>query len=223
MASGPRGADLFQDVREFLPRLAVRTVFDVGANVGQSAREYLAAWPDAVIHSFEPLPSTFERLRDELRGEPRVTPVAVGLSDREGTAHMDPGASSDAARVTDGPGEKAAMTTLDAYCRGAGVERIDFLKIDTEGHDLKVLEGGGEMLARDAVALFQVEAGLNPGNDLHVPLERLKAHAEARGYRLFGLYEQVWEWPTGEPHLRRSNAVFASPATIAGNLREPGL
>ncbi len=38
----PRGVDRFADIRHYLPNVRIATVFDVGANVGQSARSYVA-------------------------------------------------------------------------------------------------------------------------------------------------------------------------------------
>jgi hypothetical protein len=40
---------------------------------------------------------------------------------------------------------------------------------------------------------------------------------EDRGYRLFQFYEQVHEWPTGYPHLRRCDVVYISPVVIERN------
>lgn len=50
-----------------------------------------------------------------------------------------------------------------------------------------------------------------------MPIEELKAYLEGKGYYLFGVYEQMPEWPTREPHLRRSNLVFVSEAVIGTN------
>jgi hypothetical protein len=38
----------------------------------------------------------------------------------------------------------------------------------------------------------------------------MRAHLEVKGYRLFGIYEQVHEWMAHTPNLRRVNAVFVS-------------
>ncbi|MCE3266580.1 MAG: methyltransferase FkbM family [Solirubrobacterales bacterium] len=77
------------------------------------------------------------------------------------------------------------------------------------------------MLSRERVGLVQVEAGLNPENDLHVPLEALRAELEKHGYRLFGFYEQVGEWPTQGPQLRRTNAVFLARTLISASPAVP--
>lgn len=84
----PRGVDLFRDLREALPPLEVRTVLDVGANVGQSARDYLRHWPHARIHCFEPVTATFDALVRNLAGDPRVRCHRVALGSSEGGGRM---------------------------------------------------------------------------------------------------------------------------------------
>jgi hypothetical protein len=113
--------------------------------------------------------------------------------------------------------ESIPATTIDAFCAEHRIERIDYLKIDTEGHDLEVLKGSHEMLSSDRISIVEVECGMNPGNTYHVPFETMKPRLEGYGYRLFRLYDQVCEWPTREPHLRRANAVYLSPRTISEN------
>ena len=67
------------------------------------------------------------------------------------------------------------------------------------------------------IDFIEVEAGMNPWNERQVPFEILKAHLESKNYFLFGIYEQVHEWPTKAPHLRRANAVFLSERLIQAN------
>jgi hypothetical protein len=45
----------------------------------------------------------------------------------------------------------------------------------------------------------------------------MKAFLETMDYRLFAIYEQMYEWPSGEPQLRRVNAVFISRTVIEGH------
>jgi hypothetical protein len=103
---------------------------------------------------------------------------------------------------------------IDAFSKKNKIERIDFLKIDTEGGDLDVLKGAENMLKSQKIDFVQVEAGMNPDNNHHVPFECLKSFLEKYNYYLFGIYDQVNEWPSEEPHLRRTNSVFVSRKII---------
>jgi hypothetical protein len=75
------------------------------------------------------------------------------------------------------------------------------------------------MLNEQRIDLVEVEAGMNAGNKRHVPFEALKGYLESKSYLLFGIYHQVREWPTNEPHLRRTNPVFISRRMIETNRR----
>src|SRR4051794_35107543 len=55
--------DKFYDFREFLPKVGMRTIFDVGANVGRTATQFREHYPDAAIWAFEPVKATFGELQ----------------------------------------------------------------------------------------------------------------------------------------------------------------
>jgi FkbM family methyltransferase len=215
----PRGYDVFFDLSDSVPALAPAVIFDVGANVGQSAETFLRAYPAAKIYCFEPVNASFRALREALedkaaqvdlhqlamgaeRGQRRIATHGTGTCATMLTPSTDEYQQS----------EEIQVDTLDAFCSDAGIAQIGYLKIDTEGNDLNVLRGADGLLGRGAAAVIQVEAGMHPENRLHVPLEDLKAHLQKYGYRCFGIYEPVAEWTTGEPYLRRVNAVFIAPS-----------
>src|SRR4051794_15148912 len=84
----PRGMSIFSDVRKDLPKLDVKTVFDVGANVGQSAKAFLSRFPSANIHCFEPIGSIFKELQSTFENNARVTTHQTALGASSGTALM---------------------------------------------------------------------------------------------------------------------------------------
>jgi hypothetical protein len=55
--------------------------------------------------------------------------------------------------------EEVMVSTLDNYCCHAGIERIDLLKVDVEGHELDVLAGGRQMFERGRVSIVMFEFG----------------------------------------------------------------
>jgi FkbM family methyltransferase len=146
-----------------------RVLFDVGANFGGWALEAAAVWPQATIHCFEPAASVYERLQAATRGL-SVVCVPSGLSDTSGGSTLyaapgHPGLSSVHDRdlsfhgLTMTDRENITLTTLDEYCHASSIDRIDLLKIDVEGHDLAVLQGGRKMLEARKVGAIQFEFG----------------------------------------------------------------
>lgn len=199
----PRGLDVCFDLSRIMqPTL----IFDVGANIGQSAAHYLSWFPKAKIFCFEPSKQSAAELRKRLDGRVRSFEIAFGSHSR--MARLAHTGNSDTFRIADEGEEEIAVQTVDEFCRGNGIETIDFLKVDTEGHDLEVLKGSEAMLRRGKIAAIQVEAGMSPENHLHVPFDTFKQFLEAKGYRLFGIYDQIQEWPTRQRHLRRTNPLF---------------
>jgi FkbM family methyltransferase len=214
--NGPRGFDLPHNLKRFLPDWQCHTIFDVGANVGQSALEFSERFPNSEIHCFEPFPSTFETLVINTGQLPLVHCHPVALSSETSRIKVDQGECSTnnsilAAEANDHENQVEIETkTLDEMRESLGIGRISFLKIDTEGHDLEVLHGASESLSGNMIDVVQVEAGMNPTNTHHVTFEDLKRFLETKGFLLFGVYEQTGEFMSGHPAMRRANCVFIS-------------
>ena len=212
----PHGIEVFSDRHQRLPSYRIRTIFDVGAHVGESVREFVRAHPEARVYCFEPFLSTFERLRDETAGNPyvRCFPLALGAKKESIRIYAKPLSSNNslwdwgtASADTDSILESVEVDTLDSVTAVHEVEHIDFLKIDTEGYDLEVLRGAENLLRTKRITFVQVEASMNRLNTKHVDFGAFMAYLEERGYLLFGLYDQTPEW-SGEPRLRYCNPVF---------------
>jgi FkbM family methyltransferase len=225
----PFGIDVCRDIKNALPAFQADVVFDVGANVGQSAAKFLRCFPQSHIYCFEPAGQTFRQLRENFKGNERVHSFQVALGASKGKGRLLLQGSPDVFRLLD-PSEGASVSDalgvegvdvepLDEFCRDANINQISYLKIDTEGGDLAVLKGAENMLSEHRIELVEVEAGMHSGNERHVPFEVLKEFLESKRYLLFGIYGQELEWPTNEPYLRRTNPVFVSERTIRANAR----
>jgi FkbM family methyltransferase len=224
---GPRGVTLFQDISNYLPTYEVETIFDVGANVGQSAKQYLQWFPQSTLYCFEPASAAFRQLQTSLQGNAKARCFQIALSSTKGTGRMVLQGRSELSFLLDSSKAQAVtreadletveVETLDNFCRTNNILHISFLKVDTEGADLEVLKGAETLLNEHRIDLVEVEVGMNPRNERHVPFETAKAHFESKNYFLFGLYEQIHEWPTKAPHLRRANVVFLSERLIKAN------
>ena len=199
----PRGMDICFDLSKLLQPTVI---FDVGANVGQSAIHYLAWFPDADIYCFEPSEQNATELRKRLNKRARTFELAFGS--HPGKASLAHTGTPDTFRIADGGEEEVFVDTIDEFCRNNQIDIIDFLKIDTEGYDLEVLKGAETMLRQGRILAVQVEAGMSPENNMHVPFNSFKLHLEEREYRLFAFYDQIPEWPTRQQHLRRANPLY---------------
>ena len=218
----PVGVDLERDIGHLLPRTEINVIFDVGANVGQSAKAFCRSFPNASIFSFEPIDETYRTLKNELRNHPSVRCFNLAISDSSNSLTMKTGETSLMSRITDESNaaqntQTVPAQTIDDFCIEHGIRNISLLKVDTEGHDLKVLSGASDMLRDQSIDIVDVELGMSYRNDYHAPFDFAKSWLEDQEYVLFAVYEQRNEWIRREPHLRRTNAVFISTKTIEVN------
>lgn len=206
------GLDFLADARKLLGATAGLTLFDAGANVGQTLEDMRKLFRQPRVYSFEPSPTTFAELSRRFGGKAGVTLENLALGDAPGELPFHANAAwsvNDSLLAPTFAGERKAVTvsveTVDAYCNRSGIAQIDLLKIDTQGYDLRVLQGAAGMLAAGKIRLFSAEANLTPMYEGQPAPSELFALAERFGYRLAGVYPGDY-W--GD-RLAYFNALFA--------------
>jgi len=149
-------------------------IFDVGANIGQFLEEVIqplaAARIPLLAHAFEPSPAAFRLLHSTFKDRADVSLCNLGLGREPGEFELFSNAvgsslgslskrSLDHFGVEFNTSEKVRIERLDDYCRDHGVERIDLLKLDVEGHELDVMQGGARMFRERRIAIVSFEFG----------------------------------------------------------------
>jgi len=146
-------------------------VIDVGANKGDYSIACRKVQPDARIYALEPHPVSFKKLKKIAR-EKRIFAFNLGIStevgkkilyDRndsasEGTSHAS--LYRDVIeKIHHVPSVmiECEFTTLDNFISSVGLETIDLLKIDTEGHEFSVLQSAVKVLRAGKVNAIQFE------------------------------------------------------------------
>ena len=219
--SSPWGSNLKTDLEKlgFSPTKA-QVILDIGANDGRWLASAYHMFPHATFHAFEPVPNTFETLCTNVKKKTRVRTYSNGFSSEAKNISMQLYENS---RVSSMEMEKVQLghiplktvsvecLTLDAWLEGRGINEIDFIKLDVEGHELQVLNGGVEMLRQSRAAFLLIEVKsvlssevLGPG----VSLEQLSGFLSPFGYRLMVLYTDFVNLPT-HPYYTNFDALFA--------------
>jgi FkbM family methyltransferase len=190
-------------LRRLFDVLDVHCVLDVGANAGQYRdflrREVRYAGP---IVSFEPVRDLFERLSDRVREDRDWHAMNLALGDRSESAEIHVMAASEFSSLhspkAEGPQyrmnvvrrtETVAIRRLDELWEDlrpvVPLDRV-YLKTDTQGHDLAVIEGAETVL--DRVVALQAEAAVVPVYDRVPGYCQFLAALEAKGYALSGMF-----------------------------------
>lgn len=204
--------DWFEDEIKFLRRLLQpgQKVIDVGANYGVYTLSMArTVGPTGFVWAFEPASSTARLLAEgiAINGFAQIVLERSALSSAPGTAQLslDQNAEINAlvhGASSTGPTETVTVSTLDACLERQGWRDIDFTKIDAEGEEANILEGGKQFFAelsplvqyeikaraglqlelvRDFAALGYDSYRLVPGLDLLVALD---AESAPDGYLL---------------------------------------
>ncbi|MCU1376264.1 MAG: hypothetical protein JWO68_3550 [Actinomycetia bacterium] len=129
---------------------------DIGANIGVVAVFLGRHCPDGVVHAFEPGQETGRYLAANIaaNGLENVVVHPLGLYDQDGTLvlnyneHHPGGAFISDTEATDGDQESIAVRTLDSWAAEVGLDRLDVVKMDVEGAELRVLAGAVDTLRR---------------------------------------------------------------------------
>jgi len=121
---------------------------DVGAYVGDTSL-WLGKMvgPNGSVYAFEPEKENFRKLINNVKrnDERNIKFYNLGLSDTEMNASIwSAGGMSSVS--SQGGKEEIVLTTLDKFVYSNKIERIDFIKMDVEGHEMNVLRGAQETI-----------------------------------------------------------------------------
>lgn len=173
----------------FIERLLLpgMTALDIGANLGlYSTAMARAVGASGRIIAYEPTSDTRRRLLATLtvNDMQQVTVVASALSDSEREGRIVFGGSSELNHLgssEDGNGEAVHLTSLDLERARNGWNHIDFIKLDAEGEELRIIAGGKSVFEHDdPIVMFEIKAA-----DIYEP--RIAVQFSNMGYELFRL------------------------------------
>jgi FkbM family methyltransferase len=146
------------------------TAIDVGANLGVYALAMARlVGPRGRVFAYEPGSEArrlLEQSRD-LNAAANLEVIGLALSDREREGRLMAGASTELSALGDGEeGEPVRITALDSERARFESRAPDFIKIDAEGEEERILAGGRELFARHSpLVMFEIksEKGINAG------------------------------------------------------------
>jgi FkbM family methyltransferase len=145
-------------------------VLDLGANVGIYAiSAALRTGSPGRVVAVEPAGETFELLNKSASAFEHMTAVQAAVSNKSGTGSLLPGRTPEDNKLGAGQqrGEKVDVLTVDDLASRMGVDCIDIIKMDVEGHEQQTLAGAKKIIGQNSPIIFYE---IKEGNDLHIEL-----------------------------------------------------
>ncbi|RYD59319.1 MAG: FkbM family methyltransferase [Sphingobacteriales bacterium] len=194
-----------------------KTIVDVGANEGQFAMKMRRFFPAAQIISFEPIPDIYNKLNENFAGDSGFKAHCLGLGEKKETSSFflnDYSASSSMLKLGDhmdhfdkaSSGKEITINIdrLDDVVKPADIKRPLFVKLDVQGFEDRVINGGMEVIKQADLIMCEVSfktlyEDQKLFDDIYYMLKGL-------GFAYHGNYEQLHSPVTNE--VLQADAIF---------------
>lgn len=171
------------DTKQVLTHLVKKddpVIVDVGANVGQTLSRIKRIFPAAQMHCIEPVPEHYDELKEisKFYDDAYVYNLALGDKDeqREFNVNQHQPMLSSFYELNENSKDSIAINapeashsnfldnekitvhskTLDTWAQENNITHIDLLKMDTQGSEPEILEGGIEILKNTNVIVTEL-------------------------------------------------------------------
>ena len=163
-------SDLYEKVSQpWLKNIGIKTILDIGANVGQSTVTLARVFPDAKIYAFEPIPACYEKLASKFVNSGNVSTINIALGAEPGELSLELSdyTPSSSFRKMHNRHVEAFPNTVVSQTVSLRVDTLDNIgntlvlqepilaKIDVQGFEDKVIAGGQETLKRCQLVILE--------------------------------------------------------------------
>ena len=187
-------------------------IFDVGANVGQSIERFSSVFKseEFKIYSFEPTPKLFQILKNKYNSKKNIKLFQLALDDKiikskffsyeydtiSSLIQTDENSKFHKSRQTALKNRdfsnfeteiEVQTSTIDNIADEQNIDKIDVLKIDTQGNEDRVLEGSKKLLNSNKINLIELELILGFGYQRQMSFLDIEKVLSPYGYRLIGI------------------------------------
>lgn len=224
--------DAFEDQSKILHCRDVKTVFDCGANIGQTIEKYRKIFPQSVIYPFEPSPKSFDFINNKFQSDKYIKPQRLALSNQVGQQEfflyentqldslMKVDCMIDENLIRLGQNVNSTtvpVDTLDNFCIKNDICQINILKMDIQGAELMALQGAKNLLSKQAIDLIYAEVNFGKLYDNQAYFYQINEFLqESFGYSLYGIYNLT---KATNSSLAYGDVIFIRPDLISSKVQ----
>ena len=189
-------------MRQIFKEEDVKIVFDIGAHEGNLTAAMNKEYTEAFIYAFEPFPSSYEKLSDLARNSNNINSFSVALSSHSGSSDFFVNKFSETNSLL--PSKKVGSViddltsrvdrisiqtlTLNEFCASHNIDRIDLMKLDTQGSELEVLKGSNKLLEKQAISAIYCEVEFMEMYESQALFDEVFNYLKQHEYVLYNFY-----------------------------------
>lgn len=211
-------SDTFEVQKEICGHIKNPVIFDLGANNGDIAKLYLQHFSSARLYAFEPFPGSYNNLLVNFGNDSRVKHYQLAVSDSNEEKEFfvnknvdtnsllksrKSGLSSDR-QVKNITSIRVKTTTLNDFCDSNGINRIDILKMDIQGGELRALRGASKLLEQKKIGIIYLEVYFVEQYENHPLFHDISKYLLQFGFCLQDLYNPIY----GKGSIAWADALF---------------
>lgn len=186
--------NILEALTKFIPD--IKTIIDVGANIGQFALATHRFYPHTIIHSFEPVPNCFQKLTDNVDGICNIHTYNFALGNQNSEISFFQNAHSHASsalkvsnyqkenipKTKDYQEIKVQCLRLDEFKFEQPLIAPILLKLDVQGFEKNVLEGASLILEKIDYLVLEVSfISMYEGEPL---FDEMHTYLKEKGFKL---------------------------------------
>lgn len=194
--------DCLGSLKQLFNKDDMRIVFDVGAHEGNLSKAINKEFANTLIYAFEPFPIAYEKLLNLAKSSSNIRPFPVALSSSTGSSDFFVNKSSEtnslfpAKKVDSAIDELTTRIeqisihtlTLNEFCANHNIDRIDLIKLDTQGSELEVLKGSNNLLKTQSISAIYCEVEFLEIYENQPLFDEIFRYLASYNYTLYNLY-----------------------------------
>ncbi len=185
-------------------------IFDIGANTGRWIDNSIQRFNVENIHAFEPSKNEFRLLKEKYSNDKKIILNNFAMGDRNENKILNinyKGSLSSFYEVNENTNwfkrqqdnkkvfkdkftihkEEVKVDTIDNYMNKNNIERIDIIKIDTQGYEPKILDGATNSLKSKKINSIILEIIISDIYKSNVSFFEIEKNLIKNGYKLISL------------------------------------